>query len=109
MALTLLRYGVYWCDLSPTFGHQLQKVRPYVILSPDSVNQRVGTVIISPLSTQPKGLPFQLDIISQGKGVVIACDQIKVIDKRKIKGFITTLSEKDITRLQELLHELLVA
>jgi mRNA interferase MazF len=107
MALRLLRYGVYWCDLSPTFGHQVSKTRPCIIISSEEMNDVVGTALVAPITTKLRNSPFRLKVAVHGQVGDVLTDQIKTIDQRKIKGFIATLSEAEITSLQKLLYELL--
>ena len=39
------QYEVYLIDLDPTIGHEIKKTRPSVIISPDEMNENIGTVI----------------------------------------------------------------
>ncbi len=43
------RFEIYWVNLDPTVGCEINKVRPCVIISPDELNQNLSTVIVAPL------------------------------------------------------------
>ncbi|MFX5611461.1 type II toxin-antitoxin system PemK/MazF family toxin, partial [Acinetobacter baumannii] len=45
------RGDVYWVDLDPTRGAEIQKKRPCVLVSLSTINQVRRTVIVVPLST----------------------------------------------------------
>ena len=45
------QYEVYWIDLNPTIGAEMQKIRPGVVVSPDELNAHLDTVIIIPITS----------------------------------------------------------
>ena len=51
------RLEVYLVDLEPTVGHEIHKVRPCVIVSPNEINHQLRTVIIAPMSTKSRPFP----------------------------------------------------
>lgn len=55
---------VVWAQLNPILGHEQGGHRPVLVVSEDRFNERSGTVIVMPLtSQQPKaGAPFSLDV-----------------------------------------------
>jgi mRNA interferase MazF len=38
--------------LDPTRGSEIRKTRPCLIVSPDEINESLGTVIIAPMTTR---------------------------------------------------------
>lgn len=81
------KYDIVWLDLNPTLGHEQAHLRPVVILTPKSYNQRIGMIIGCPITSKIKGYPFEIKI-DEGKiqGAVLT-DQLRSMDwrKRKIK------------------------
>jgi mRNA-degrading endonuclease toxin of MazEF toxin-antitoxin module len=51
------RFDVYLVNLDPTQGHEIQKTRPGLIISPDEMNRHIGTVIIAPMTTKGQAYP----------------------------------------------------
>ena len=51
------RGNVYWVNLDPTVGQEIQKTRPALVVSPDDLNTALPHVIIAPLTSagQPLG------------------------------------------------------
>ena len=93
------RYDVYWVDLDPTKGSEIRKTRPCVIISPNELNEH--------LTSKVRGnYPFRLNVYIAGKEGQIAIDQVRTIDKLRLKERISTLSEEDAERLRELLNEM---
>ena len=46
----MVQYSVYWVDLNPTQGAEMQKVRPCVVLSPTEANRHFRTVLAAPVT-----------------------------------------------------------
>ncbi|MDO5036133.1 MAG: type II toxin-antitoxin system PemK/MazF family toxin [Porphyromonas sp.] len=102
-----MQYDIYWVDLNPTVGAEINKVRPCVIISPDELNEHLRTVIIAPLTTAVREYyPFRMKVKVDGKEGQIAIDQIRTIDKARLRDRIETLRDRDIDRLRELLREM---
>ena len=97
------QFTVYWCNLEPTFGHQIKKTRPCVIISPDEMNDSLGTVIVAPLTSTIRHFPFYLPVKYNDHEGAIACDQIKTIDKRRVGEEFVVLTKKDAKALSSIL------
>ena len=75
------RGDIVWVDFDPQAGHEQAGRRPALIVSPQSYNQKVGLVLLCPITNQRKGYPFEVPLPKGLKvaGVVLA-DQVKSID-----------------------------
>jgi len=71
------QYEVYWIDLNPTIGAEMQKIRPGVVVSPDELNAHLDTVIIIPITSSIHGYPYRVRCILMGRDGEIATDQIR--------------------------------
>lgn len=102
----LNQFDVCLINLDPTFGAEIKKTRPCVIISPNSVNHsQLKTLIIAPMtSTLWNNHPLRIDCVFQKKQGQIALDQMRSIDRRRILSLLGSLhsktSEKLINRLQ---------
>ncbi len=92
------QYDVYWVDLNPTIGAEMQKIRPCVIVSPKELNDHLDTVI--------HGYPYRVGCHIMDRDGEIATDQIRTIDKRRLKNRIATLAADEIANLQDILHQM---
>lgn len=99
------RGEVYWAQLDPTIGAEIQKTRPVVVMSNTSINKARRTVVIVPLSTSAPVIPY-LNVGLTG-GNTARCDHIRAIDKSRLGKKIGTLSTKDIDAIFEGLKRIL--
>ncbi|HOV21985.1 MAG TPA: endoribonuclease MazF [bacterium] len=104
------RGDVIYISLNPQAGHEQAGRRPAVVISPLAYNNKVGLVILCPITNQIKGYPFEV-IIPDGLIITgaILSDQIKSLDwqARKAK-FICTLPVETIHEVLEKLSVLLL-
>jgi len=102
------QYDVYWIDLNPTTGSEVNKTRPCVIISPDEMNLHLNTIIIAPLTTTIKAYPFRINCLFDKKEASIALDQIRTIDKVRIQKYIGRLNSSTIEEIKNIMKEMLV-
>ncbi len=94
------RGEVWWVDLDPTRGGEIQKTRPAVILTVDALNRARRTVVVVPLSTSATPRPpIVVSVPSAGSDSVAVCDQVRAVDKVRLIRRICTLSEPDLQAL----------
>lgn len=87
----ILRGEVYWIDPRGAVGAEIRKVRPWVIVSNDDHNERLGTVIAAPISSgEVKGWLDEVEIprgaFGDGRACRIKTHQIRCVDKSRIGG-----------------------
>lgn len=75
---------VYLINLDPTVGREIKKARPCVVLSPEVMNMRLGTVIIAPMTTTIRGYPTRVSVNFQEKEGQVALDQLRSVDKQRL-------------------------
>ncbi len=82
--MDIKQYDIYWVTLDPAVGKEMKKTRPCVIISPDEMNNYIGTVIIAPLNSTIRLYPSRINYKLDGRSFTIALDQIKTIDKSRL-------------------------
>jgi mRNA interferase MazF len=102
------QYEIYWTDLEPSQGSEMKKVRPCVIISPDEMNHNINIVIIAPLTSTSKNYPFRVKIEFDQRNGWIVLDQIRAIDKTRLREIAGQLTENDILNVKSILKEMLV-
>jgi mRNA interferase MazF len=100
------QFDVYWVDLNPTIGAEMQKIRPCVIVSPKELNNHLDTVIIAPITSAIHGYPYRVACRIMERDGEIATDQIRTIDKRRLKNRITQLTAVEIAKMQNVLRQM---
>ena len=98
------RFEIYFIDLNPTVGSEINKIRPCVIISPNEMNNALNTVIIAPLTSTLKAYPMRVNCKVDGKNGQIALDHLRSVDKRRLK---TKLEDLDIDTKDEIVETLL--
>ena len=93
------RGEVWLTELDPTVGHEIQKTRPCVIISPDELNKVVRTVLIAPMTTGGWATSFRVPVVFQGKDGLIVPDQMRSIDRRRLRKKLGMLLEDDLQTL----------
>ncbi len=102
------QYEIYWVALDPTLGSEINKVRPCLVISPNESNQFLNTVLIAPITSKIRNFPMRLGIVLESKNGQICFDQIRCIDKIRLKAKIVTLGKNDIEKVKNLIKEYLV-
>ena len=80
------RGEVYWVNLDPTIGTEINKTRPALIVSPDDMNAALPRIIIAPLTSKGQPLGCRPEIQFAGKSARILLDQLRTVDKRRLAG-----------------------
>jgi len=78
------RFEVYLINLDPSVGHEIKKLRPCLIISPDEMNKHIKTVIIAPMTTKGRKYPTRINCRFKGKSGQIVLDQIRTVDKIRL-------------------------
>lgn len=104
--MEIKQYNVFWTALDPTVGREIKKTRPCVIISPDEMNDNIGTVIIAPLTSTIRSYPSRINYKLEGKSCTIALDQIRTIDKSRLKNKITHLGEITIRQIKQTMEDI---
>lgn len=101
------QYTIYWIDLNPTKGSEVNKTRPCVVISPDDMNRFIKTVIVAPLTHTLKAYPSRvLCEVKDEKGAIML-DQIRTVDKSRIKAVIDKLGSREITEIKFVINQML--
>ena len=98
-----------WITLNPQAGHEQAGRRPAVVLSPQNYNSKVGLAILSPITNQTKGYPFEV-LLPAGLPVAgaILSDQVKSLDWRvRNAELICALPDETISEVLQKLGTLL--
>jgi mRNA interferase MazF len=102
------RGDIYWVDLNPTKGSEINKQRPCVIVSATPINRARNTVIVVPLSTAARPRPpIVIGVDCLGKQVTAVCDQIRTVDKSRLVKSAGKLSITDLETINDSLKQVL--
>src|SRR5438132_7639153 len=103
------RGDVYWVNLNPTIGSEINKLRPCVLVGASPINKARRTVVVVPLSSSSSeaNYPITIAVTCLGKKVIAVCDQIRTVDKSRLTKSAGKLSPNDLTVLGDGLRQVL--
>ena len=100
MATMVVKRGdIFYADLSPVIGSEQGGIRPVIIMQNDIGNRYSPTVIVAAITSQinKAKLPTHVEISSEEYGLnrdsVVLLEQIRTLDKRRLKQKIGILDE----------------
>jgi mRNA interferase MazF len=101
----MLRGDVYWVDLDPTRGGEIQKSHPCVIVSNDIANRLLNRVQIVPLTSRVDPVyPSEAVVVVDGTVHKAMADQIRTVSKARIGRFVASLSPADIEAVESVIR-----
>jgi mRNA interferase MazF len=106
--MVINQYEVFLIELDPTKGHELQKTRPCLVISPNEMNKAIGTIIIAPMTTKSHDYPTRIGLDFQGKKGWIVLDQIRTVDKSRLIKNLGVIQSREIRKVKDILREMLV-
>lgn len=106
--MEIVQYAIVLVNLDPTLGSEIQKTRPCVIISPNEMNKYLNTIIIAPMTSSLKEYPTRVAVNHNSKKEMIALDQIRTVDKKRILKVLGKLNKTEIQCTKEVLKEMLV-
>lgn len=103
----MVTQGEVWLvELDPTVGGEIQKTRPCLIVSPDELNRQVRTVLITPLTSGGRPARFRVNCRFQGRDGRILPEQVRVVDRSRLRRRLGQLDEHELTQTLETLQEM---
>ena len=103
------RGDIYFADLSPVVGSEQGGVRPVLVIQNDVGNRYSPTVIVSAITSQlsKAKLPTHIELSSSDyhlpKNSVVLLEQIRTLDKRRLKEKITVIKKKKMKEINKAL------
>ena len=103
--MSIKRGEIYYADLSPVVGSEQGGVRPVLIVQNDVGNRYSPTVIAAAITSQQSktNLPTHIPIGGRDCGLqkdsVVLLEQIRTIDKQRLKEKMGTIDENSMNRV----------
>ena len=103
--MEIKQYHIVLVNLDPTIGSEMKKTRPCVVISPDEMNKYLQTIVVAPMTSNSKPYPTRVEVKhNKTKGWVVL-DQIRTIDRKRIVKLFDALTDKEIKKVKEVIHE----
>ena len=107
--MVVKRGDIFYADLSPVIGSEQGGTRPVLVVQNDIGNKFSPTVIIAAITSQinkakmPTHIEINANDFGLAKDSVILLEQIRTIDKRRLKEKIGKLSDELLLQVDEAL------
>lgn len=107
MQQNVLRGDIYYANLNPVIGSEQGGVRPVLILQNDIGNKYSPTTIIAAITSKIKKakLPTHIELTAATfnleKDSVILLEQVRTIDKRRLKEKIAHLNDDIMAEIDQ--------
>ncbi len=107
--MQMKRGDIYYADLSPVVGSEQGGIRPVLIIQNDIGNKHSPTVICAAITSRMNKakLPTHVEISSRDYGVakdsVVLLEQIRTIDKQRLKEYVCRVDNKLMKKVDEAL------
>ncbi len=108
--MQIRRGDVFFADLSPVIGSEQGGTRPVLILQNDIGNQYSPTTIVAAITSQisKAKLPTHVEVTAGNSGLekdsVILLEQIRTIDKTRLKDKVAALSDELMEKVAQSLE-----
>ena len=107
--MVIKRGDIFYADLRPVVGSEQGGIRPVLIIQNDVGNKFSPTVIVAAITSQinKAKFPTHIEIMADDYGLsrdsVILLEQIRTIDKKRLRERIGRLDEELMERVNEAL------
>jgi mRNA interferase MazF len=104
--IALNKGDIYLVNFNPAVGVEIGKLRPAVIISDNTDNEILDTVIVIPLSTviEKNTLPYRVHITKREKlkqNSDACIYEIRALSKIRVKEKVASLKESELLDIQE--------
>lgn len=107
--MSVKRGEIYYADLSPVVGSEQGGVRPVLIVQNDVGNRFSPTVIAAAITSQrdktrlPTHIQVNADECGLSKDSIVLLEQVRTIDKKRLKEKMGKLDEMDMGKINQAL------
>ena len=107
--MSIKRGDIFYADLSPVVGSEQGGIRPVLIIQNDIGNKHSPTVICAAITSRMNKakLPTHVEISSRDYGIVkdsvVLLEQIRTIDKQRLKEYVCRVDHKLMKKVDEAL------
>jgi len=110
LGCTVKRGDIFYADLSPVVGSEQGGVRPILVVQNDIGNKYSPTIIAAAITSQKdkSKLPTHIELTARDCGLprdsVVLLEQIRTIDKRRLKECMGTVNEGSMSQIDHALQ-----
>lgn len=108
--LIIRRGDIYYADLRPVVGSEQGGIRPVLVIQNDTGNRHSPTVIVAAITSKMNKakLPTHVELSTRQcqivKDSVILLEQLRTIDKQRLRDKVCHLDERLLAKVNEALR-----
>lgn len=104
-----MKRGEIWLvNLDPTYGTEIKKTRPCVVVSVDEANDTIPRLIVVPLTSNTRSVHAGQTLIDVNGTISKAtCDQMRAVDKKRIYKKLGAITKFEMLALEKAMLVLL--
>lgn len=108
--MVIRRGDIYYADLRPVVGSEQGGIRPVLVIQNDTGNRHSPTVIVAAITSKMNKakLPTHVELNARQcqivRDSVILLEQLRTIDKQRLRDKVCHLDESVLTRVNEALR-----
>lgn len=106
---SIVRGDLYYADLSPVVGSEQGGIRPVLIVQNNTGNRFSPTLIVAAITSKADSkanLPTHIllhAVHGLERDSLVLLEQVRAIDRRRIREYIGTLDEENMERINQAL------
>lgn len=93
-------------NLDPTEGSEIRKMRPCLIVSPDTMNANLRIITAMPLTSAGRPAPFRVPVHFAGKDGLLLADQLRTLAKQRLRKRMGSLDGQTLATALATLREM---
>ncbi|MBS4959669.1 MAG: type II toxin-antitoxin system PemK/MazF family toxin [Clostridiales bacterium] len=107
--MVVRRGDIFYADLSPVIGSEQGGIRPVLVVQNDMGNKHSPTVICAAITSQinkaklPTHIELSCDRYALAKDSVVLLEQIRTIDKKRLREKVSRLDRPMMSRIDDAL------
>ena len=107
--MVIKRGDIYYADLRPVLGSEQGGIRPVVIIQNEAGNKHSPTVICAAITSKmnkaklPTHIELEAERYQMVKDSVILLEQVRTIDKRRLKEKVCHLDQEMLNQVNQAL------
>jgi len=105
----IVRGDIYYADLSPVIGSEQGGIRPVLVVQNNVGNKHSPTIVVAAITskaTTKANLPTHIRLAAVSgleKDSLVLLEQIRTIDRRRLREYIGRLDEKKMKQIDSAL------
>lgn len=100
------RGEVHLVALDPTWGEEIRKTRPCLVMSPDELNEHLATYVVAPMTMGGHPYPFRVPCRFAKRDGHVVLDQLRTVDRARLVRRLGRLRAETVSTALEVLREM---